>query len=105
MKKTIEFLTELNIDSKILIESLEKFTPKNNEDKTILNTILNNFRNNDFSLIFSCFTWRRVFRTPLPLQEGVLQVYGSSLSNEANSTWVIMIFSVDCDGINAITAR
>jgi radical SAM protein with 4Fe4S-binding SPASM domain len=53
MKKTIEFLTELKINPKNLIESLQKFSLKNNEDKRILNTILNDFRNNNFSLLSS----------------------------------------------------
>ena len=53
MKKTIEFLTTLHIDSKILIQSLEKFNSTNIEDKKIIDTILNNFRNNDFSLLSS----------------------------------------------------
>jgi len=51
LKKTIEFLTTLNFDSKILIESLQKFKPKNVEDEKIIDVILHNFTNNDFSLL------------------------------------------------------
>ena len=51
LKKTIEFLTTLNFDSKILIESLQKLSSKNVEDKKIIDVILHNFKNNDFSLL------------------------------------------------------
>jgi radical SAM protein with 4Fe4S-binding SPASM domain len=53
MKKEVTFLTDMDINKSILVSQLcsqfEKI--KNEEEKKILSNIINNFKNNDFSLL------------------------------------------------------